>query len=317
MVLSELLLHSYSAHITKSWVQKCVEFKGHPSICCSLKSYSPHSETNPDPNPPIKSCWPWSWLYRSGNIGKKKLNTHLLLLFHASTSPMGVVFFQLLVHDFLITGSKNGKTDALSQFYPSKHKSNTECTLKSTSSLPLVGPLIEKSQKDYVIIHCHISALQDIPWSLWHTRYRISHLPIYERPGVIKIHHHLNVKYWWESMLKDTFNHVLFVPKPTSQEHCLQATLTSHSSLLTVLHNYCIDFWLAICPGNDHHFGNNRKKSLRLTSLAALLTVFETTEALFQHVFRYFSIPEDIAPYSSIHNGQSRLRLPSSSFLYK
>lgn len=125
------------------------------------------SETNPDPNLPFKS-WPWSWRYRSSTIGKRKLNTHLLLLLHASTSPMGVVFFPLLVHDFLITGSKNGKTDALSQLIPGKPKTNIEVTVNPTLSLPLVGPLIDEWQKHYIVFQCHISARQDFPWSLWH-----------------------------------------------------------------------------------------------------------------------------------------------------
>lgn len=57
---------------------------------------------------------------------------------------MGVVFFPLLVHDFLITGLKNGKTDALSQLIPGKPKTNTEVTVNPTLSLPLVGPLIDE-----------------------------------------------------------------------------------------------------------------------------------------------------------------------------
>uniref|UniRef100_A0A671KJW6 Gypsy retrotransposon integrase-like protein 1 n=1 Tax=Sinocyclocheilus anshuiensis TaxID=1608454 RepID=A0A671KJW6_9TELE len=204
-------------------------------------------------------------------------------------------------------GSKNGKADALSRQYdlPTQHHITGPILPSSIILAPVSWDIMEElreaqqqdpaptntpPRKHYVPQTLRLRIMQWV-----HTSLSSGH------PGISRTLQLIQNSFWWSNMARDITDYV------KSCQICAQSKTPRElpSGLLKPLpipqrpwSHLSIDF-ITDLPPSDHHTTilviiDRFSKSCRLIPLPKLPTAMETAQALFQHVFRIYGLPEDI-----------------------
>uniref|UniRef100_A0A8C1V5B8 Gypsy retrotransposon integrase-like protein 1 n=1 Tax=Cyprinus carpio TaxID=7962 RepID=A0A8C1V5B8_CYPCA len=204
-------------------------------------------------------------------------------------------------------GSKNGKADALSRIYESEETSCCQGPILPPSVIlaPIRWDIMEEIQRKQLTEPTPSGCppnRQYVPGSLrqrimqWvHTSLSSGH------PGIQRTEELVRNSFWWPNLTKDVSLYV------KSCSMCAQSKTPRKlpAGLLEPLpiprrpwSHLAVDFITDLPSSNGCTtilvIVDRFSKSCRLVPLKALPTAMETAQALFQHVFRIYGIPEDI-----------------------
>ncbi len=205
-------------------------------------------------------------------------------------------------------GSKNGKADALSRLYDSSppQKDSNEPIISSTL---IVAPVqwdilteITEAQANDPPPHDCPNNRTYVPANM---RQRVLHLvhdsPSSGHPGITASLQLVSDRFWWPSLQADT---ITFVQQCT----VCNMSKSSHQRPAGLLQplpvpqrpwsHIAIDF-VTDLPNSRNYTTiltviDRFSKACRLIPLPKLPTAFQTAEALFEHVFHFYGLPEDI-----------------------
>ncbi|KAK3516699.1 hypothetical protein QTP70_022492, partial [Hemibagrus guttatus] len=204
-------------------------------------------------------------------------------------------------------GSKNGKADALSrQFESANDPSKPEPILPATALLaPVRWDLMEEIRRAHADEPPPASCPPDRTFVSQLFRQQVMQW-VHEAPssGHPVIHHSMQLtrrRFWWPSLGSDVEEYVLACPT------CAQSRTSRHlpEGLLEPLpiprrpwSHLSVDF-LTDLPDSGGFTAvmvvvDRFSKGCRLIPLDGLPTAMQTADAMFQHVFRNFGLPEDI-----------------------
>ncbi len=201
-------------------------------------------------------------------------------------------------------GSKNGKADALSRLYDSSppQKDSTEPIISSTL---IVAPVqwdilteITEAQANDPPPHDCPNIRTYVPANMLHL---VHDAPSSGHPGITASLQLISDRFWWPSLQADT---ITFVQQCT----VCNMSKSSHQRPAGLLQplpvpqrpwsHIAIDF-VTDLPNSRNYTTiltviDRFSKACRLVPLPKLPTAFETAEALLEHVFRFYGLPEDI-----------------------
>lgn len=116
-------------------------------------------------------------------------------------------------------------------------------------------------------------------------------------PGTRRTHELLKEKYWWENMVQAT-TWLPVPPAPKRKNHFPAGQIISLPRLYRPWSHIAVDFIIDLPKSEGKTvilvITNQFSRSLRLILLESLPTAFKLVELMFNQVFNFFGLPEDV-----------------------